>query len=69
MPELPGQMALFQPPYAVEVHAWERNHPIVEHTVTVTWQQAVPLCDVCGTACTSSKECMETAGLDEEDDW
>lgn len=27
-----------------------------------------PICDECGTACTSSKECVELSGLYDEDD-
>lgn len=69
MTELPGQMALFQPPTTINTYVAEQVHPIGTHTVTVTWQQAAPLCDVCGTPCTSSKECVEAAGIDEEDDW
>lgn len=28
-----------------------------------TWQDYEPLCDECGTTCTSSKECVEISGL------
>jgi hypothetical protein len=47
--ELPGQLPLFE--------------PVVEHTQDVTWEAYEPLCRECGTACTSSKECVEISGL------
>ncbi len=67
--QLPGQMALFSSPAAIEVtrvYSGGSSQPIVSYSAPpVTWQEAEPLCDVCGTACTSSKECVEIAG----DDW
>lgn len=52
MSELPGQMPLFR--YLTDA----------EYVgLAETWMDYEPLCVECGTACTSSKECVEISGL------
>lgn len=66
MSELPGQLPLFE-----DVHEWtvikRGDHTlyrvsdrVIDH---VSWDELDEVCDECGTACTSSKECVEISGL------
>lgn len=72
MSELHGQLPLFQ-----DIHEWavissfhrpwfRMTERVIDH---VSWDEldADDVCDECGTACSSSKECVEISGLYDEE--
>ncbi len=66
MKQVPGQLALFSSPETVTTWSGTGSTPIVQYPqFSETWEQIGALCDVCGTACTSSKQCTEVAAADE----
>jgi hypothetical protein len=69
MSELHGQLALFQVQPTLAVTTW-RGHTVYEVRTDrpqyLGWPDTDEVCDECGTACTSSKECTEASGLYDE---
>jgi hypothetical protein len=66
--ELHGQLPLFADLHELAVTEF-RGHTVYEVTHTVAghidWDllEADEICDECGTACTSRRECVENGGL------
>lgn len=72
MSELHGQLPLFEDLHAVAItevggKRMYRTSPKVTDYIPWVEIDADEICEECGTACTSSKECVEISGLYEEE--
>ncbi len=64
--ELPGQMTLFEVP--ATAMGDDRPPDVTARSGESLGDDGIELCDECGTACTSSKECAGLSGLYDEEE-